>query len=231
MAFSPDGKTLAAGYPSAAAVGGVVLWDVAEWKRLADGPPRRDRGHRPERGLQPRRQDPRRRIAVGVGGGGVVLWDVGERERLAEGHLAVTEGDVQSMAFSPDGKTLAAGYGVGGVVAGWCCGTWGSGTPGRGPPGRDRGPVRSVAFSPDGKTLAAGYAVGGRRRCGAMGRGGAETPGRGRRPQCGLQPRRRRWLWNVDLDPESTSRQDREPQLHQKGMEGVFPRSALSEDL
>ena len=34
MAFSPDGKTIAAGY-CVARVGGVVLWDVAARKRLA----------------------------------------------------------------------------------------------------------------------------------------------------------------------------------------------------
>ena len=52
------------------------------------------------------------------GGGGVVLWDAARRERLQEEPLAVTEGDVRSVAFSPDGKTLAAGYGVAGGVGG-----------------------------------------------------------------------------------------------------------------
>ena len=37
VAFSPDGKTIAAGY-SAARGGGVVLWDVAARKRLVDEP-------------------------------------------------------------------------------------------------------------------------------------------------------------------------------------------------
>ena len=63
-----------------------------------------------ERGLQPRRQDHRRRVSGG--GGGVVLWDAAARAARDE-PLAVTEGDVDSVAFSPDGKTLAAGYGVG----------------------------------------------------------------------------------------------------------------------
>ena len=83
------------------------------------------------------------------------------------------EGDVTSVAFSPDGKTLAAGYGAAAAAAAWCCGTR---------PARKRladeplavkeGDVTSVAFSPDGKTLAAGYGVARRRRRrGAVGRG------------------------------------------------------------
>ena len=69
VAFSPDGKTVAAGY--GVVVGGVV-------------------------------------------GGGVVLWDVAARKRLADDPLPVKEGGGQSVAFSPDGKTIAAGYGLGG---------------------------------------------------------------------------------------------------------------------
>ena len=98
----------------------------------------------------------------GVLGGGVVLWDVAGRKRLAERPLAVTEGGVRSVAFSPDGKTLAAGLHASGVAsssAGWCCGTWpgGSGWPSEPLAVKEGGGVTSVAFSPDGKTLAAGY--------------------------------------------------------------------------
>ena len=53
------------------------------------------------------------------GVGGVVLWDTARRNRLAEGPLAVTEGFVSSVAFSPDSKIIAAAYGGhrdGGVV-------------------------------------------------------------------------------------------------------------------
>ena len=73
--------------------------------------------------------------------------------------LPIDEGFVTSMVYSPDGKTLAAGYArapntASGVVL-WDVA------------GRKRvvdksfpvteGSVRSVAFSPDGTTLAAGY--------------------------------------------------------------------------
>ena len=55
----------------------------------------------------------------------MVLWDVAARKRLVDEPLAVKEGWVGSVAFSPDGKTIAAGYSGDGVVAvAWCCGTW-----------------------------------------------------------------------------------------------------------
>ena len=108
------------------------------------------------------------------GVGGVVLWDTARRERLQEKPLAVTEGYVQSVAFSPDGKTLAAGYG--GVGGGGGVVLWDTARRERlqeKPLAVTEGSVQSVAFSPDGKTLAAGYGVGVgvRRGCGALGHG------------------------------------------------------------
>ena len=70
VAFSPDGKTIAAGY-------------------AVDNP-----------------DNP-------GGASGVVLWDAAGRKRLVAAPLAVKEGSVRSVAFSPDGKTIAAGYGGG----------------------------------------------------------------------------------------------------------------------
>ena len=127
MAFSPDGKTLAAGYGDMLRFGGPsAAWCCGTWPR---------------------------------------------GKRLVEEPLPVNEGDVRSVAFSPDGKTLAAGYGDvgggGGVVL------WDVASAERlagGSPPREGGRRNSVAFSPDGKTLAAGYGVERQRRCGAVGR-------------------------------------------------------------
>ena len=90
----------------------------------------------------------------------MVLWDAAARKRLADEPLAVKEGNVQSVAFSPDGKTIAAGYSgataSGGVVL------WDAAARKRlvdEPLAVKEGCVTSVAFSPDGKTIAAGYDV------------------------------------------------------------------------
>ena len=157
MAFSPDGKTIAAGYLGRrrGAVGrghartprrrpapreGGIVWSVAfsaDGMTIAAGykvAPRRGR-HR----------------AVGRG----------RAKRLADGPLPVTEGSVRGVAFSPDGKTIAAGYdadiggsGSGGVVL------WDVATRKRlldDPLPGEESVVGRVAFSPDGKTVATRY--------------------------------------------------------------------------
>ncbi len=91
------------------------------------------------------RQRRRRRGAVGRG----------RTQRLVDGPLAVKEGSVMSVAFSPDGKTIAAGIGLGdgGVVL------WDVARRKRlvdEPLAVKEGGVWSMAFSPDGKTIAAG---------------------------------------------------------------------------
>ena len=88
-----------------------------------------------------------------------MLWDLASRKRLIGEPLAVKEGSVRSVAFSPDGKTIAAGYNgddprEGGVVL------WDVAAHKRlvdEPLAGKEGLVASVAFSPDGKTIAAGY--------------------------------------------------------------------------
>ena len=110
VAFSPDGKTIAAGYQVGRdRGGGVVLWDAAGRKRLGDAPLARGGGQRFERGLQPRRQDHRSRLHLGVSSG-VVLWDAAGRKGWPMPRSPWKEGIVKSVAFSPDGKAIAAGY-------------------------------------------------------------------------------------------------------------------------
>ena len=84
------------------------------------------------------------------------------RKRLAAKPLAVKEGNVKSVAFSPDGKTIAAGCSIngssgGGVVLWDVAGASDWRTK---PLPVEEGDVKSVAFSPDGKTIAAGYGIG-----------------------------------------------------------------------
>src|SRR5208337_4093923 len=153
VAFSPDGKTLAAGCSGGGKGAGVVLWDVARRTRLVEKP----LGVPTHNVVSVAFSPDGKTLAAGYAGGssGVVLWDVATRSQLVKAPLAVSEGDVQSVAFSPDGKTLAAGYagGSSGVVL-WDVATrtrWGES-----PLAVPAGDVRSVAFSPDGKTLAAG---------------------------------------------------------------------------
>ena len=69
--------------------------------------------------------------------------------------MHVKEGDVTDVAFSPDGKTLVAGCGVG--VGGVLFDVGGRRRLAEEPFAVKEGSVNGVAFSPDGKTLAAGY--------------------------------------------------------------------------
>ena len=176
VAFSPDGRTLAAGDLG----GNVGLWATSS--RADRHPGRRQPGRK--RGVQPGRKDARRwrlrrscrpvghrqrpadrhpgrrqlgqrcgvqpgrrTLAAGDTGGHVGLWDSTSGRRTA----SLAEGSlINSVAFSPNGQTLAAGD-LGGHVGLWATG---SGAPTA--TLAESSPVTSVAFSPDGQTLAAG---------------------------------------------------------------------------
>ena len=99
--------------------------------------------------------------SAGNGITGVVLWNLPVDERLVNAPLAVPEGDVESVAFSPDGKTVAAAVAeVSGVSSFNGVVLWHADARKRvfdEPFAVKEGVVKSVAFSPDGKTIAAGY--------------------------------------------------------------------------
>jgi WD40 repeat protein len=135
VAFSPDGKTLAA-----ARGGRAVLLDRATGRVGATL-------LRPDAIRAAAFSPDGHTLALGDWGGAVTLWEAPWAAPKAE--LAARQGAVWSLAFSPDGRTLAAGATRPEVVL------WD--VPGRRERRRLAGhdnAVMAVAFSPDGKTLA-----------------------------------------------------------------------------
>jgi WD40 repeat protein len=138
LAFSPDGKTLAAGRSD----GGITLWDVATEKARVTLD-----AHK--RGIHSVAFSPDGKTLASASRDKTIrLWNVATGKNVAT--LEGREDVVRCVAFSPDGKTLASACGARDkTVKLWDMET-GRNTrtfPGAG--------FLSVAFSPDGKTLAA----------------------------------------------------------------------------
>jgi WD40 repeat protein len=151
VAFSPDGKTILAGFYAGPDAGGVVLWDVAGRKRLVDKPLPTEGGVRSV-AFSP---DGKTLAAGCYDRGGVVLWDVAGRRRLVDDPLLMKDGGVHVhiVSFSRDGAIIAAGL-SGGVVL------WDVAGHNRlvdEPLPVKEGELTSVTLSPDGKTIATGY--------------------------------------------------------------------------
>ncbi|MDT0347789.1 protein kinase family protein, partial [Streptomyces litchfieldiae] len=149
VAFSPDGRTLAAGY-GYGLKGGVALWDVPSYSPIATIPLENTDAF----GVASLAFSPDGRTLAGSFGG-VALWDVPSHSLIASLHDMSDYGPAyQSVAFSPDGSTVAGGWSAGssgGEVTLWnalshekivsvAAGRSGAG---------------DLVFSPDGETLAA----------------------------------------------------------------------------
>jgi WD40 repeat protein len=142
VAFSSDGGLVAAGGLN----GTVAMWDVRSRRMLP---------------LPKEHEDAVWKVAFSSTGllassdrkGAVVLWDVAGRKKLARVEQPLT-GEIQSLAFSPDGRLLAGGC-HGRTIYFWDV-TARSARLLRAVVTEQQGPVTSLAFTTDGKTLASG---------------------------------------------------------------------------
>jgi WD40 repeat protein len=117
VAFSPDGKALAS-------AGGANSFELNYHARLEDVP---------------------KELYTAKEVGELKVWDLATRK--ARAFYRGDTGRVMSVAFSPDGKTVAAGVRDGAIRL------WDVASGEERLCLREQGPVGSVAFSPDGKTL------------------------------------------------------------------------------
>ena len=144
VAFSPDGKSLAAVGRTAKAAGVVHRWDIATGNVLPDL-------HTTAPGIASLAYSPDGKLlALGTTDGRALVWDVAADSQVAS--FSVGAGYVTGLAYSPDGRWLAAIRRVGGQLAVWDAVE-------RGEPIHLTGhgqAIHAVAFSAHGEFLAAG---------------------------------------------------------------------------
>jgi RNA polymerase sigma factor (sigma-70 family) len=141
VAFSPDGKWLAAGeHVQDQAVGRLHIWNLATGKEE-----RRYLAHPGGVHVVVFRPDSRMLASAGASDGKIRLWDPATGKEL---HVLGTGQSTNCLAFSPDGKTLASAGGQ--VIRLWDARDGTDQKQLRGH--RDR--ITSIAFHPDSKMLA-----------------------------------------------------------------------------
>jgi WD40 repeat protein len=157
VAFSPDGQTLASGSLDTT----IRLWDVENGQQIG-GPFIGHTGFVQNVAFSPDGQtlasgSCRRPLlitkVVNCSEGIIILWEVVGGQQIGEPLTGHTD-YVNSVAFSPDGQTLASGSSDG-TIRLWEVAT---GQQISAPLAGHTASVRSVAFSPDGQTLASGSA-------------------------------------------------------------------------
>ncbi len=150
LAFSPDGKILAAGASLEIGnrsrrtenLGQIQLWDVSSGQKVSRLP-----GHVTWVSSLVFSADGKRLISSG--GASMKVWDVAAGKEVVP--LAEHEEWISSIAFSPDGRQLATSS-LDGSIRLWEAAT---GKPGRIFQGIGRERVLQIAFAPDGRTLIA----------------------------------------------------------------------------
>jgi WD40 repeat protein len=156
VAFSPDGKILA----SSADGGSVILWDVATRKPIGQPLMGSDVTFSPDGKILASNNCAKSDDKGNCIQGEIILWDVpamlitSVAASKPIGQPLTQSGRVASMAFSPDGKTLASG-GADGSITLWDVA---SHRPIGQPLMGHKNIVYSVAFEPGGKILASGSA-------------------------------------------------------------------------
>ncbi|CAL9286104.1 nSTAND1 domain-containing NTPase [Streptomyces sp. SudanB182_2057] len=156
LEFSPDGRTLAAGWHA----GLVSLWNVTspDDARPAGAPLSLDCPDVYSRHIAFSPDGRTLAAACDDDAGTIRLWDTTAPARPGRGRALKAGNPVSALAFSPDGHTLAAGASRPGAVHLWKVADPGHATPLGKPLEGPAQPVTSVSFSPDGHILAAGSA-------------------------------------------------------------------------